>query len=93
MYCFLTQDIDFNRFPFPLTGRYWWGMPVQTYEALLQNICTCIQLYDIAHNETYNNHAILTLANESFFSDMGRMDKESRMLIQKHATFPRYLEE
>ena len=78
MYCFLTQDIDFNRFPFPLTGRYWRGMPVQTYEALLQNICTRIQLYDIAHNDTYNNRAISTLANESFFSDMGRMDKESR---------------
>ena len=78
MYCFLTQDIDFNRFPFPLTGGYWWGMPVQTYKALLQNICTCIQLYNIAHNDTYNNRAISTLANESFFSDMGRMDKESR---------------
>ena len=78
MYCFLTHDIDFNRFPFTLTGRYWRGMPLQTYEALLQNICTRIQLYDIAHNETYNNRAISTLANESFFSDMGRMDKESR---------------
>ena len=78
MFAFLTKDISFNRFPFPLTGRYWRGMPIQTYEALLQNICTRIQLYDLAFNETYNNRAISTLTNESFFSDMGRLDKESR---------------
>ena len=53
-------------------------MPIQTYEALLQNICTRIQLYEVAFNETYNNRAISTLTNESFFSDMGRLDKESR---------------
>ena len=29
MYKFLTKDIDFERFPFPLTGRYWRGMPIQ----------------------------------------------------------------
>ena len=78
MYTFLTKDISFNVFPFPLTGRYWRGMPLQTYEALLQNICTRIQLYKFAHNRTYNCRAVSTLANESFFSDMGRLDKESR---------------
>ena len=52
-------------------------MPIQTYEALLQNICMRIQLYSVAHNKTYNTRAISTLANESFFSDMVRMDKES----------------
>ena len=44
MYAFLTWDINFNRFLFPLMGRHWKGMPIQTYEALLQNICTRIQL-------------------------------------------------
>ena len=29
-------------------------------------------------NDTYNSRAVSTLTNESFFSDMGRMDKESR---------------
>ena len=78
MYSFLTSDIDFNSFPFPLTGWYWKGMPIQTYEALLQSICTRIQLYSRAHNKTYNSRAISTLANESFFSNMVRLDKESR---------------
>ena len=78
MYRFLTKDIDFDRFPFPLTGRYWRGMPIQTYEAILQNVCTRIQLYRLAHNESYNSRAVSTLCNESFFSDMVRLDKESR---------------
>ena len=78
MYSFLMEKTSFNSFPFKYTGRYWRGMPIQTYEALLQGICTHIQLYSIAHNQTYNSRAISTLVNESFFSDMVRMDKESR---------------
>ena len=53
------------------------GMPMPTYEALLQNINTCIQLYQYAHGNTYNTHSISTLANESFFSDLTQLDKES----------------
>ena len=78
MYRFLTKDIHFDRFPFPLTGRYWHGMPIQTYEAILQNVCTRIQLYRLAHNESYNSRAVSTLTNESFFSDMVHLAKESR---------------
>ena len=78
MFTFLTEGVDFNSFPFPLTGRYWKGMPTQTYEAILQSICTRIQLYKSAHNRSYNHRAISTLSNESFFSDMSRMDKDSR---------------
>ena len=81
MFNYLTKDIDFNRFPFPLCGRYWRGMPIQTYEALLQNICTRIQLYLSANNKTYNARAVSTLSNEIFFSAMGRMDKESRGVL------------
>ena len=77
MYSFHMGKTDFNSFPFPYTGRYWQGMLIQTYEALLQNICTQIQLHSIAHNNTYNSRAISTLVNESFFSDLVRMDKES----------------
>ena len=77
MYIFLTEETNFNSFPFIYTGRYWKGMPIQTYEALLQSICTRIQLYSYAHNKSYNSRAISTLANESFFSDMVQMDKES----------------
>ena len=77
MFTFLTEGINFNSFPFPRIGRYWKGMPIQTYEALLQNICTRMQLYMYANNRTYNCQAISTLANESFFSNLGRLDKES----------------
>ena len=71
------EKTNFNSFPFKYTGRYWRRMPIQTYEALLQGTCTRIQLYSIAHNQTYNSRAISTLANESFFSDMFRMEEES----------------
>ena len=78
MYRFLTKDIDFDRFPFPLTGRYWRGMPIRMYEAILQNVCTRIQLYRLAHNESYNSRAVSTLTNESIFSNMVCLDKESK---------------
>ena len=89
MYCFLTQDIDFNRFPFPLTGRYWQGMPVQTYEALLQNICTRIQLYDIAHNDTTIIERYRLLQMKVSFLTWGGWIRRVA-LIQMLATFQRY---
>ena len=52
-------------------------MPIHTFEALLQNITTHIQLYSFAVSHTYNPRSISTLTNESFFSDLTRMDKES----------------
>ena len=90
MYSFLTSDIDFNSFPFPLTGRYWKGMPIQTYEALLQSICTRIQFYSQAHNKTYNSRAISTLANESFFPIWFAWTKKAG-IIPKHATSQKFL--
>ena len=48
-----------------------------TFEALLQNIKTCIQLYKYANGNIYNSCSISTLANESFFSDLTQLDKES----------------
>ena len=44
---------------------------------LLQNISTCIQLYRYTNCGTYNACAVSTLANESFFVDLVRYDKES----------------
>ena len=52
-------------------------MPIQTYEAILENISTRIYLYRIALGGVYNSHSVSTLANESFFSDVNRMDKNS----------------
>ena len=44
---------------------------------MLQTISTCIQLYCETKTGTYNARAVSTLANESFFADLVRYDKES----------------
>ena len=77
MHKFLTDEINFNCVPFQYPGRYIKGITWQTFEALLQNISTCIQLYRYTNCGTYNAHAVSTLANESFFADLVRYDKES----------------
>ena len=77
MYSFLVKGINFSRVPFEFPDRYIRGMTWQTFEALLQSISTRIQLYYISRNFTYNARAVSTLANESFFSDLVRYDKES----------------
>ena len=41
-------------------------MPIQTFEAIMQNIATRISLYSLSTDGTYNAQNILTLANESF---------------------------
>ena len=51
-------------------------MPIQTFEAILQNISTRIQLYQFAHGGNHNVRSISTLSNESFFSDLTRFDTE-----------------
>ena len=77
MHNFLTQGINFNAVPPQFAERYIKGMTWQTYEALLQNISTRIQLYYFSSNLTYNARAVSTLSNESFFADLVRYDKES----------------
>ena len=76
MHEFLLRDIDFTEFP-PKFTRYIKGMPIQTFEAILQNISTRIHLYAFAFDGHYNTRAIYTLSNESFFSDLCCLDKES----------------
>ena len=67
MHKFLTEDIDFDKFPSKCCGCYIKGMPVQTFEAILQNISTRIFLYSMTTDGTYNARSISTLANENFF--------------------------
>ena len=69
MYGFLTQNANFDVYP---SHHYYRGMPIVTYEALLQNKTTRIQLYQYADGNTYNSRSISTLCNESFFSDITR---------------------
>ena len=77
MHEFLTKGINFNVVPFQFPGRYVHGLTWQTFEAILQTISTRIQLYFFSYDATYNSRAMSTLANESFFADLVRYDKES----------------
>ena len=77
MHKFLTKGINFNAVPFQFPGRYVRGLTWQTFEAILQTISTHIQLYFFSYDATYNSRAVSTLANESFFADLVRYDKES----------------
>ena len=77
MHQFLTKGVNFDAIPFQFPGRYIKGITWQTYEALLQTISTCIQLYCETNTGTYNARAVSTLANESFFADLVRYDEES----------------
>ena len=71
-YCFLTDGIDFDEFPSISTQRYIHGMPIQTFEAILHNLCTRIHLYGLAEGSTYNTCAASTLVSESCNSDIHR---------------------
>ena len=53
-------------------------MTWQTFEVLLQTVMTRIQLYNYALGGTYNARSVSTLANESFFADLVRLDKEAK---------------
>lgn len=77
MYEYLTKDVNFEKFPFPYTGRYVKGVTYQTFDAILQNISVRIQMYDFAKQGCYSSRAVSTLPNESMFSDLVRSDRES----------------
>ena len=78
MYEFLTRGINFTSVPFQFAGCYIRGMTWQTFEAILQNISTRIQLFRFAEGGSYNMWAVSTLANESFFADLVQMEKEGK---------------
>ena len=75
---FLTRGVDFKQFSSQLCSCYVKGMPIQTFEALLQISSTHIYLYALAVDETYNSRGISTLQSESYFSDVKRTDNESK---------------
>ena len=65
MHNFLTKDITFTEYP-PATKHHK-GIPIITFEGILQGISTRLILYDLALAGTFNNHAISTLGIENFF--------------------------
>ena len=78
MHKYLTQDIEFNKFPSLFSHHYIKGMLIQTFQALLQICSMRIYLYAVAVDDTYNSRAISTLPSESYFSDMKRIDKDGK---------------
>ena len=78
MHNYLTQDIDFNTFLSLFSCHYIKGMPIQTFEALLQICLMRIYLYAAAVDDTYNSRAISTLPSESYFSDVKHIDEDGR---------------
>ena len=71
MFNHLNSWIDLTDFPPPT--KYVKGMPIQTFEMILQNISTHMQLF-ASSNQPINQRAICTLAIESFFSELIQME-------------------
>ena len=65
-------------------------MPVETFEALLQNILTHILLYTLARDGKYNTRSVSTLSNESF-SDINQLDKEGGNSYPKAVNMPKII--
>ena len=72
MHNYLTKNINFDKYPPPSTHVK--GIPIVTYEGILQGISTRILLYKLAWNLTFDNRAITTLAIESFFASLSKAD-------------------
>ena len=57
----------------PPPYRYIQGMPVPTYEAIMQGILTRLQIFALS-NMPINQHSILTVGIESFFREITAME-------------------
>ena len=71
-YDMLTENYPLEEFP-PPTG-YVLGIPIVTYEAILQNTTLRIILYTMVKENTYCQRAISTLQVETFFGDLQSME-------------------
>ena len=68
MYEYLSSLMYLNHYP-PMKTHIC-GIPIRTYEALMQSISTRFTLFHLSSTHSYNARAISTLAVESFFSDL-----------------------
>ena len=75
---------------FPVSPTHICGLPSTTFQGILQNISTRIQLYSLSQNNTYNQRSVSTLAVESFFSDLSQVTYTTSG-IPMAANVPRYL--
>ena len=72
MYEYLSSLMSMNHYP-PMKTHIC-GIPIRTYEALMQSISTRFTLFHLSSTHSYNARAISTLAVESFFLDMNRFE-------------------
>ena len=68
MHNYLTTFYDARTYPPPTTHIY--GLPLQTFEMLLQATSLCIALYTLSSKHTFNHRAISTGGIESSFADL-----------------------
>ena len=68
---FLRAKVDWIDFPPP--SKFIQGMPVQTYESIMQGISTRMQIFSLSQTPV-NQRSISTLSVESFFSDLTNME-------------------
>ena len=68
---FLAELIEWEEMPPPI--NYIKGMPVPTYEALMQGITMHLQIFCLT-NMPINQRAVSTVGIESFFSDLTHME-------------------
>ena len=69
---YLLEGVEFGQFP-PY-GSFIKGMPRVMYEGFLQSIDIHIQLYATCRGGTYNQRAVSSLVNETFFSELGELE-------------------
>ena len=67
----MHSKVDWESFPPP--GRYVQGMPIQTYESIMQGISTRMQFFALSPTPV-NQRSISTLSIESFFSELTNME-------------------
>ena len=67
----------YNPQSFPMKTTHVRGLPSTTFQAVLHNISTRIQLYQLSRKNTYNQRAISTLTVESMFSSLTTLSKNT----------------
>ena len=75
---------------FPMNMAHVCGLPSITFQVILHNISTRIQLYSLSHTNTYNQRAISTLAVETMFSVLTTLSQTTSG-IPLAAKIPRYI--
>ena len=63
----------YNPEEFPMNTSYVSNLPSTTFQSIMQNISTRIQLYHLSKFKTYNHRSVLTLAVESLFADLASL--------------------